>query len=389
MHPGAARFLPLHSPPALLFVDAKDRLRRYLEQRRELGESEFVLDAMPVEDVLRLVGMRGGHGTARGESRAETRADSRGDARPDTRSEAAPSRRSSNVDSLEPAPPAPPVEPPPAPSVRFSGEASTDWRATLQANTPQPSPSPAPPPTPVARPAAPAIGTELPAWLTALGIPAGLDAGKLHVAELLPDVAACASLTDVASHVAACTRCALHKTARHPVPGEGNPHAEVLCVGEAPGANEDEQGRPFVGEAGQLLNKILGAIQLQREDVFICNVLKHRPPGNRDPLPEEVAACQPYLLRQIELVRPKVIIAWGRFAAQTLLQTTTGIGQLRGHIHRYHGVPLIVTYHPAALLRNEAWKRPTWEDVKLARRVLDAARGEAHSSTDDLSTDSR
>jgi uracil-DNA glycosylase len=108
--------------------------------------------------------------------------------------------------------------------------------------------------------------------------------------------------------------------------------------------------------------------------VYICNVLKHRPPGNRDPLPEEVLACQPYLLRQIELVRPKVILALGRFAAQTLLQTTTGIGALRGKVHRFHGVPLIVTYHPAALLRNESWKRPTWEDVKLARRILDAAR---------------
>jgi DNA polymerase len=145
-------------------------------------------------------------------------------------------------------------------------------------------------------------------------------------------------------------------------------------VGEAPGANEDEQGRPFVGEAGQLLTKILGAIQLSRDEVFICNVLKHRPPGNRDPLPDEVLACQPYLLRQIELVKPRVILALGRFAAQTLLQTGAAIGALRGKVHRYHGVPLIVTYHPAALLRNEAWKRPTWEDVKLARRILDAAR---------------
>jgi len=128
-----------------------------------------------------------------------------------------------------------------------------------------------------------------------------------------------------------------------------------------------------------LLTKILGAIQLSREDVYLCNVLKHRPPGNRDPLPDEIVACQPYLLRQIELVRPRVILALGRIAAQTLLNTTTGIGALRGRIHRFHGVPLIVTYHPAALLRNEAWKRPTWEDVKLARRLLDASRS---ASTD-------
>jgi DNA polymerase len=214
----------------------------------------------------------------------------------------------------------------------------------------------------------------LPDWLASLGVPAGLEAGAARVQDLLPDVATLPSLESVAQHIAACQRCGLHKTARNPVPGEGHSRAELLCVGEAPGANEDAQGRPFVGEAGQLLTKILAAIQLGREDVFIHNVLKHRPPGNRDPHPDEVLACQPYLLRQIELVRPRVILALGRFAAQTLLQTGTAIGALRGRIHRFHGVPLIVTYHPAALLRNEAWKRPTWEDVKLARRVLDAAR---------------
>ena len=146
-----------------------------------------------------------------------------------------------------------------------------------------------------------------------------------------------------------------------------------MLVGEAPGATEDETGRPFVGQAGQLLEKILAAIKLERKDVFICNVLKHRPPGNRNPRPEEVSACSPYLVRQIELVRPKVIVALGTFAAQTLLDTKLSIGKLRGQIHRYYGVPLIVTYHPAALLRNPAWKRPTWEDVQLARRILDSA----------------
>ena len=161
----------------------------------------------------------------------------------------------------------------------------------------------------------------------------------------------------------------------NPVPGEGNPDADLVCVGEAPGATEDEQGRPFVGQAGQLLTKILAAIELRREDVFICNVLKHRPPGNRNPEPDEVAACSPYLVRQIELLRPRVILALGTFAAQTLLQTRESIGKLRGRIHRYYGVPLIVTYHPAALLRNPAWKRPTWEDVQLARRLLDRHTG--------------
>ncbi|MCC6319479.1 MAG: uracil-DNA glycosylase [Gemmatimonadaceae bacterium] len=181
------------------------------------------------------------------------------------------------------------------------------------------------------------------------------------------------SLDDIAQAVAGCTRCALYQTAKNPVPGVGNPNADFVCVGEAPGANEDEQGLPFVGPAGQLLTKILGAIQLTRDDVFICNVLKHRPPGNRNPSPDEVTACSPYLVRQIELLRPKVLLALGTFAAQTLLQTKEPIGKLRGRIHRYYGVPCVVTYHPAALLRNPSWKRPTWEDVQLARRLLDRA----------------
>jgi DNA polymerase len=144
-----------------------------------------------------------------------------------------------------------------------------------------------------------------------------------------------------------------------------------VCVGEAPGEQEDLSGRPFVGKAGQLLTKILAAIDLKREDVFICNVLKHRPPLNRNPLPDEVTACSPYLVRQIELIRPRVILAFGTFAAQTLLETKLSIGKLRGTLHQYYGVPLIVTYHPAALLRNPAWKRPTWDDVQHARRILD------------------
>jgi DNA polymerase len=144
-----------------------------------------------------------------------------------------------------------------------------------------------------------------------------------------------------------------------------------MCVGEAPGATEDQTGRPFVGASGELLAKILGAIKLRREDVFIANVLKHRPPGNRNPAPDEVTACSPYLVRQVELVKPKVIVCWGTFAAQTLLDTKLAIGKLRGQVHRYYGTPLIVTYHPAALLRNPSWKRPTWEDVQLARRILD------------------
>jgi DNA polymerase len=182
-----------------------------------------------------------------------------------------------------------------------------------------------------------------------------------------------ATLEDIAREVATCQKCPLYKTATNPVPGEGHANAQLMCVGEAPGATEDETGRPFVGAAGQLLTKILAAIDLPREQVYICNVLKHRPPGNRNPAPEEVTACSPYLIRQIELIKPKVILALGTFAAQTLLNTKTPIGKLRGSVHRYHGVPLVVTYHPAALLRNPGWKRPTWEDVQLARRILDSS----------------
>jgi DNA polymerase len=183
------------------------------------------------------------------------------------------------------------------------------------------------------------------------------------------------TLDDLAAVVAKCTKCPLYKTATKPVPGQGSPTAELVCVGEAPGENEDKSGLAFVGQAGQLLTKILAAIDLRREDVFICNVLKHRPPGNRNPMPQEVEACSPYLVRQLEIIRPKVIVAFGTFAAQTLLETKLSIGKLRGSVHRYYGIPLVVTYHPAALLRNPAWKRPTWEDVQLARRVLDRATG--------------
>ena len=148
--------------------------------------------------------------------------------------------------------------------------------------------------------------------------------------------------------------------------------AELPFGGEAPGATEDETGRPFVGQAGKLLTDILRAIKLSREEVFIANVMKHRPPGNRNPTPDEITACSPYLLRQVELIRPKVILALGTFAAQTLLDTKVAIGKLRGLMHWYHGTPLIATYHPAALLRNPGWKKPTWEDVKLVRRILDS-----------------
>lgn len=330
-------------------MNARERLRRYLEQRRELGESEYVLDSLTVDSVLDLLGA-GGEPLSSGAGAS-------------SRSEV-------------------PTLPRREPRVDLAG--SPDWRATLtppgaiekrgSGVTAQQADLPRRPPG------------RLPEWLLELGVEPGILAGQKELAyAAAPDVATLPDLDAVARHVALCERCSLHASARNPVPGEGNPNADFLCVGEAPGASEDEQGRPFVGEAGQLLNRILAAIGLSRESVFICNVLKHRPPGNRDPLPHEVTACMPYLERQIELVSPRVILALGRSAAQTLLGSDASISSMRGRVHFYNGIPLIVTYHPAALLRNEAWKRPTWEDVQLARRVLDAslaAHGERTSSNE-------
>jgi len=167
-----------------------------------------------------------------------------------------------------------------------------------------------------------------------------------------------------------CTRCVLHETRRSVVFAEGPDHARVMCVGEAPGAREDETGVPFVGRAGQLLDRLLLSVGLAREDVYIANVLKCRPPGNRNPQPEEIEQCSPFLRRQVALVGPEVVIAFGTFAAQTLLGVRDSLGKLRGTVHAYEGVPLVATYHPAALLRNPQWTRPSWEDLQLVRRVL-------------------
>ncbi len=179
-----------------------------------------------------------------------------------------------------------------------------------------------------------------------------------------------ASLEAIAGLVASCTKCRLCEARRHTVPGEGPPEARLVVVGEGPGRVEDDTGRPFVGPAGELLTKILGAIELPRERVFICNVVKCRPPENRLPQFDEIAACVPYLFRQIEIVKPKVILAMGGTAAQTLLNTKQSLGALRNQVHRFRGIPLIVTYHPAALLRNPNWKKPTWDDVRIARRLI-------------------
>jgi uracil-DNA glycosylase family 4 len=358
-------------------VDGKERLRRYLEQRRDTGERELVLDGMTVDDVMRIVGARpvAGAGSSGPASPAV----------PATHPQTHPQPR-----PKEPPPVKAEMRPPAEPEL--PGAASGDWRAVLAAadrdvgipRMAEPAPVQPPPLRPPAVPpvappagapfiAAGAAGAEATGAAPSAGAlwPAGIAVGEASRELFGGPLSASRTLDDLAGVIAKCTNCSLYATATNPVPGEGSPAAQLVCVGEAPGATEDATGRPFVGQAGKLLDKILAAIELGREDVFICNVLKHRPPGNRNPLPAEVAACSPYLVRQLELIRPRAILAFGTFAAQTLLQTPLTIGKLRGSVHRYYGVPLIVTYHPAALLRNPAWKRPTWEDVQYARRILD------------------
>jgi DNA polymerase len=182
------------------------------------------------------------------------------------------------------------------------------------------------------------------------------------------------SLQRVAAEVTACTKCRLHETRTRAVPGTGAAGADLVFVGEGPGAQEDLQGEPFVGAAGQLLTKILAAVQLGRDDVFITNIVKCRPPGNRDPLPDEIATCEPYLVRQLALLQPKVICALGRHAGMQLTGVAASMSALRAGAHRYRGIPVFPTYHPAACLRNPQWKRPVWEDIQNVRREYDRAR---------------
>ncbi len=343
-------------------MDAKEALRQYLEQRREAGETELVLDGLSVEEALRLIGVptRSTPPSAAvappvTQAAAPAAQDGASDWRARLRSaHVAPAGESVRREEARPV--APPVShAAPEPTIG-GGRLGFDVTAPSQAEHIRP----------IDTQPLPAL-SELPQ-----GIIVGTGGRELFSGPDSPY----ASLEDIVKAVASCRLCPLAREAKNPVPGIGHPSAGLVCVGEAPGATEDELGVPFVGQAGQLLTKILAAINLAREDVYICNVLKHRPPLNRNPLPSEVDACSPYLVRQIELIRPKVIVAFGTFAAQTLLNTKEAIGKLRGKVHRYYGVPLVVTYHPAALLRNPAWKRPTWEDVQLARRLLDRTIGD-------------
>ncbi|MHB8769606.1 MAG: uracil-DNA glycosylase [Syntrophales bacterium] len=183
------------------------------------------------------------------------------------------------------------------------------------------------------------------------------------------------TLAEVREALGDCRRCPLHRTRQQLVFGEGDPEAELAFVGEAPGADEDAQGRPFVGAAGQLLTKIIEAMKLRREDVYICNILKCRPPGNRNPQPEEIATCEPFLIRQLQAIRPRVICALGTFAAHTLLKSEAPISVLRGRFHSYQGIPVMPTYHPAYLLRNPGGKKQVWEDVQMVMQALRAGKG--------------
>jgi uracil-DNA glycosylase family 4 len=334
-----------------LRMDSREQLRRYLEQRKEAGERELVLDQLNVDEVLALVGAV---------------------------------RKTEGAAPRVPIRPPPDREVPPPASTPGRDHASADWRDVLRRTGAAPEEGTGRVPGEAGRveagselreaksaiPDAPGTQAPVPAFhLPPPGLVVGSDDRELFGGAM----STLESLDAVAKAVASCTRCPLYSTATNPVPGQGSPNADLMIVGEAPGATEDEQGLAFVGAAGQLLTKILAAISLKREDVFICNVLKHRPPGNRNPMPDEVTACTPYLFRQFELVQPKAILALGNFAVQTLLQTKMSLGKLRSQLHRFRGVPLIVTYHPAALLRNPSWKRHTWEDVQLVRRILDSA----------------
>ncbi len=199
----------------------------------------------------------------------------------------------------------------------------------------------------------------------------------------VPALAAAAGSWDaLAAEVRGCTLCGLHATRTQTVFGVGQVCAELLVVGEAPGADEDRQGEPFVGRAGQLLNSMLRAMRAPRETVYIANVLKCRPPANRDPAPAEVRCCLPYLQRQIDLLAPRLMLAVGRIAAQSLLATDTPIGKLRGAVHRFgtHGTPLIVTYHPAYLLRSPGEKRKSWVDLRFVQRELARLRAQPRAS---------
>ncbi len=235
---------------------------------------------------------------------------------------------------------------------------------TQAASTPMDRASPGPRPSP--RPAAPPDGDPV-----AVSRPSPAAVPDLPPGPALPSLPS--SHDELREFSLGCTRCRLAQGRTQVVFADGNPEARVMVVGEAPGANEDATGLPFVGAAGKLLDLLLASVDLSRDaSVYICNVIKCRPPGNRNPRADEIEACSPYLRAQIRAVQPEAILAVGTFAGQLLTGQEAPLGKLRGKVHAYEGTPLVVTYHPAALLRNSGWTRPTWDDLQLLRSVLDA-----------------
>ncbi|HET9982097.1 MAG TPA: uracil-DNA glycosylase [Longimicrobiales bacterium] len=288
-------------------------LARYLRQRAELAGPELLLDELTAEELVRLLAGDAARGATAPVSAADAKAALR----------------------------------------EMLGGGDAAGRGPRPGPTPRPSDRPAAP----RPPAAPVAASARPAGPTAAD-----DRGRADVA------AALAALKD---EVAVCGRCRLAQGRTQAVFGEGNPLAELVVVGEAPGQEEDRTGRPFVGPAGKLLDRLLMSAGFPRRDVYICNVLKSRPPNNRNPQPDEIAACTPWLRRQLELIRPKVLLAVGKFAAQHLAGSEESIGRLRGRVLSYEGIPLVVSYHPAFLLRSPQWTRTAWQDFQLARKVLD------------------
>ena len=312
--------------------DPRDLLRSYLRQRAELGDAELVLDRHTPGELREMLSPRGSIPRSPDTSPVSPPSRPSAGAPPSPRETAgAPPR------GLESALSGPPADLPTQRSERPSAPLETHVRAGAS--------------PPGASPMAPAPDA----------VSAGVSTGEILKLTIL---------SDVRDAALGCPRCGLAKTRTKVVFGEGSETAELMAVGEAPGENEDRQGRPFVGKAGQLLDLLLMTAGFPRESVYICNVLKCRPPGNRNPAPDEVEACSPYLLKQVELVRPRVIVAFGTFAAQTLLATDVSIGRLRGRVHSYRGTPLVPTYHPAALLRNAGWVRAVWDDLQRARAIL-------------------
>jgi uracil-DNA glycosylase len=313
-----------------------DERRRYLAQQAELGGPEVIL-AAPLAKELPTDPMPTDRPSTAPRPSGETRSEDPAKASAGSPG-VSPSKAPPELTPTKPRPaaesPAGVAEPPPTPETDASGEPK--WKRGA-------------PPIP-----GPGIVVLSPAPVLL-----GNDLGLLD------------TLDAIAERIRTTYCCELCPNRTNAVPGEGNPKARMVLVGEGPGATEDATGRPFVGQAGQLLDSILEAIDVPRSSVYITNIVKCRPPQNRKPLPDEIAACIPYLHRQLDLIAPKVIVAMGGTAGEALLGVRKSLGELRGKVHTYNGIPLVVTYHPAALLRNPNWKKPTWDDVRIARQLLD------------------